>query len=110
MQLFVEAGIFSWLGLALFCGGIVDVLRGGARTTTFAAAAAGIALLGAGLGQRMVAAAVERTPSLEDKVRFLAVGTAEATANLVLGGAFVLVLLAFRGAFSLARRGAPPRD
>ena len=106
MHLFQEAGMFAWVALALFCFGVVDVVKGRARAPSIAAAIAGVALFGCGLGQRLVAAAVERTPSLDDKVRFLAAGTAEATANLVLGGALVLLLLALHAGATAARR--PP--
>jgi hypothetical protein len=104
MSLFQEAGVFSFVALALFCAGLFDVARAKARAPSWAAAIAGIALFGDGLGQRLVAAAVEKTPSIDDKVKFLAIGTAEATANLVLGGVFILLLIAIDAAAGAARK------
>ena len=106
MQLFLEAGVFSFAALALFAVGLFDVARGKGRTPTWAAAIAGVSLFGCVLGQRLVAEVVAWTPAIDDKVRFLAEGTKEATANLVLGGAFVVVLLAIDAAISWRRKPA----
>lgn len=106
MSLFTEAGVFSYVALALFCGGLFDVARAKGRAASWAAAIGGVALFGDGLGQRLVAAAVERTPAIDDKVRFLAAGTAEATANLVIGGALIVLLVAIDAAATAARKPA----
>jgi hypothetical protein len=109
MHLLTEAGIFGWAGLVLFGAGLVLLLRdpgkAGARSRGLAAAEMALGLLGAGLGQRLVAQAVEKAPDLSAQVRFLNLGTMEATANLILGGLFALAILGLGAGIGWARSG-----
>ncbi len=104
MEMFQEAGAFAYVGFALFCGGLFSVAKGKPVVLHIAAAILAVAMIGDGLGQRLVCEAIERTPDMADKVKFLSLGTREATANLVLGGLWVVLLLAVDAAAKLARR------
>lgn len=92
MQIFVEAGAFSFVALGLFLGGLVARARGGA-VEHWAIAILAAGALGNGLGQRLVARAAEQAPSLADKVAILGAGSSEAAANALIAGVLGALLL-----------------
>lgn len=92
MQLIQEAGVTGVAIVGLFV--IALGLRATGRSsssTPWALALLAAGQLGQGVAQRVVAGAVSLT---KDPVLVLAQGSAEASANLLLAGACVLVLLA----------------
>jgi len=107
MDMFTEAGIGAVISLALFVVGLVTAARGGGRPDALAGAIVAVGAIGTGLGQRLVARAAEAAPTLGDKVEILAVGTREATANLVVAGTLALVLIVV--AAVSARMNATPK-
>lgn len=108
MELFTEAGIFAWVGLVVFVGGIGAILAAPRRALARGAGAAtlvlAVGLLGAGLGQRLVDRAVTAEPDLDKKVAMLSLGTREAAANELLGGAFAVFLLGIGAGVGFVRR------
>ena len=92
MDMFVEAGIFAPISLALCIGGLVSLARHG-QTTAWAMGVLVAGFVGAGLGQRLVSRAAELAPTLDEKVAILAVGAREATGNLILSGVMAGALL-----------------
>jgi len=91
MQIFLEAGVFSLVALAFFVAGLVARARG----RSVDGWALGILVAGAvgvGLGQRLVASAVDAATDLALKVELLSVGTREVSANLLIAGVFAGVL------------------
>lgn len=98
MDLFIEAGVFAYVGFALFVIGIVVALRAPKRAAKnaglVAAAIVALGIAGAGMGQRLVDGAVSKEPDLNKKVEMLSLGTREAAANELLAGMFALALLA----------------
>jgi hypothetical protein len=108
MDLFVEAGWFSWVMLAFFVGGLIAVVRKpeNAQKTAglFAIAVCAAGLTGAGLGQRLVDKYLEKVEDTREKVVILSAGTREATANHVLAGMFGLALMGIGTAVSAVRK------
>lgn len=92
MQIFAEAGVFAFVALALFLGGVVAAARDKA-VEPWALSILAAGAVGVGLGQRLVASAVDATDALEDKVAILSVGTREVSANLLIAGTFAGLLL-----------------
>lgn len=99
MNVVMEAGPLALLCIVLTLVGLaVTVVFGrrsgkaGATSASFAAAAASVGLIGAALGQRAVAAAVERAAS-DQAVATLSLGTREASANLLVAGVCALLLV-----------------
>ena len=92
MQIFVEAGAFSLVALALFATGLVARARGGA-VEPWALAVLAAGAVGTGLGQRLVARAAEQAPSLADKVAILGAGSSEAAANALIAGVLAGLLI-----------------
>lgn len=91
MQIFVEAGAVAFVALALFVMGLMARVRGqSVDAWVMGILAAGA--VGVGLGQRLVAAAVDAVTDLGAKVDILSVGTREASANLLIAGVFAGVL------------------
>jgi disulfide bond formation protein DsbB len=97
MDLFTEAGVFAYVGLIVFVGGLVAIVRGPKRAVTRGAAAAiivmGLGMAGQGMGQRLVDRAVEAEPDNARKVALLSMGTREASANQLLAGLMALALI-----------------
>jgi hypothetical protein len=92
MQIFVEAGALAFVSLALFVMGLVARARGQAVDAwVMGILAAGA--VGVGLGQRLVANAVDATTDLAVKVELLNVGTREVSANSLIAGVFAAVLV-----------------
>lgn len=92
MQIFVEAGALAFVALGLFVLGLLARARGrsvdGWVMGILAAGAVGV-----GLGQRLVAQAVDATSDLAVKVELLSVGTREVSANSLIAGVFAGVLV-----------------
>jgi len=107
MQLILEAGIFGILIVVTFAAGSVVVVRSHdalRAAQTFALTVVLLGIAGAGLGQRLVDKAVDRVTDPAEKVALLSVGTREASAGHLLGGACGILLLGLGGAIHLARR------
>lgn len=108
MQLFIEAGIFAWVGVALLIGGLMyAVVRpepGTRAAKEIAVIVLAVGMLGASLGQRMVDRAVDAEPELAKKVLMLSVGTRETSANLLLAALFALALIGVATAVERAGR------
>lgn len=108
MSLFSEAGIFGWLGVVLFAGGLMYAVvrpeRGVPAAKGLAVIVMAIGMLGSSLGQRLVDRAVDAEPELAQKVVMLSVGTRETSANLLLASLFALALMGVAAALQWARR------
>jgi hypothetical protein len=110
MGLFVEAGLFAWVGFVVLLSALVCAIvrpADGVRLARRAALAViALGMLGTALGQRLVDRAVLAEPVLEQKVLLLSMGTRETSANLLLSGLYALALLGVARAIEArARRG-----
>ncbi len=92
MTLFSEAGVGAIISLGLFFVALVALARQG-RVEPWATAILATGAIGAGLGQRLVAAAAEQAETLPEKIAIVAVGTREATANLIVAGTLAMMLV-----------------
>jgi len=108
MNLFVEAGMFAWVGLALFVTALILIVR---RPTSahhivslMAPAIVAAGLMGAGMGQRLVDRYLETITDPAEKIVILSMGTREATANHLLMGTMALALIGIGAAVSRASK------
>lgn len=89
MHLVSEAGIFGLVTVALFSFGLVAVVKGRRSPSTPSMLILASGVLGHGVAQRLVSSTAINAGSWE----LLAVGSGEASANLVLAGIAAVVLL-----------------
>ncbi len=110
MNLFLEAGLFAWGAFAVFLIGLVVLVRS-KKNAVLNAVVLAVSILalgevGAGVGQRLVATAVQNIASLDEKVLVLSMGTKEAAANHLVAGTLAFVLVAIAVAVVGSRRSS----
>ena len=104
MQLLQDAGVTGFALFALFVTALGFVLHNPSRSALpWSVALLGLGEVGQGLGMRAVCDAVTGDKVVADVGVIVAVGAAEASANLVIGGAAALVVLVIG---ALQRRAA----
>ena len=91
MQLIVEAGALGVVVVVVFVAALFARASGRSTSTApWALALLALGQIGQALGQRAVAGAFE---TIDGTVRMLAIGSAEASANLLLAGTCALIVV-----------------
>lgn len=94
MQLVFEAGVFGTVIVVVFVAALAARVTGRATSSTpWVLALLSLGAVGQGHAQREVRDAILRVGADIDEVALIAVGTAEASANLLLAGAAGLLVL-----------------
>lgn len=98
MQLIQQAGILGAVVVVVFVVALFSQARrpaGGGGATPWALALLALGQIGQALSQRAVADALEQ---IDGTLQMLAIGSAEASANLLLAGACALIIVVVAGA------------